>query len=127
MVTLLAADIHFVLLPRLKNWYHLPRESCECRVTNGSLDNRGATTLTWMMTSQNFTPVSTERSSKLERLFSHPLYNIRLPELGPDELLLQHKELRNYYKRKVSRWERYSTVFMLNNVACLLVGTHSDH
>jgi len=116
LVTLLAADIHFVLLPRLKSWYLLPRESCECRVTNGSLDNGGATT----STSQNFTPVSTERSSKLERLFGHPLYNIRLPELGPDELLLQREELRNYYKRKVSRWERYSTVFKLTIVACLL-------
>ncbi|KAG1933344.1 extracellular serine/threonine protein kinase FAM20C [Pimephales promelas] len=112
LVTLLAADIHFVLLPRLKSWYLLPRESCECRVTNGSLDNGGATTSTWMTTSQNFTPVSTERSSKLERLFGHPLYNIRLPELGPDELLLQREELRNYYKRKVSRWERLKKFYI---------------
>lgn len=109
LVTLLAADIHFVLLPRLKTWYHLPRESCACRVTNGSLENRGATTVPWT-TSQNFTVVSTERGSKLERLFRHPLYNIRLPELGPDERLLQEEELMNYCKRKVSRWERYSTV-----------------
>lgn len=109
LVTLLAADIHFVLLPRLKTWYHLPRESCACRVTNGSLENGGATTVPWT-TSQNFTVVSTERGSKLERLFRHPLYNIRLPELGPDERLLQEEELMNYCKRKVSRWERYSTV-----------------
>uniref|UniRef100_A0A672KYP1 FAM20A golgi associated secretory pathway pseudokinase n=1 Tax=Sinocyclocheilus grahami TaxID=75366 RepID=A0A672KYP1_SINGR len=111
LVTLLAADIHFVLLPRLKTWYHLPRESCACRVTNGSLENGGATTVPWT-TSQNFTVVSTERGSKLERLFRHPLYNIRLPELAPDERLLQEEELRNYCKRKVSRWERMKKFYI---------------
>ncbi|KAL0180279.1 hypothetical protein M9458_025721, partial [Cirrhinus mrigala] len=104
LVTLLAADIHFVLLPRLKTWYHLPRGSCACGVTNGSLENGGATSVSWT-TSQNFTTVSTERGSKLDRLFEHPLYNIHLPDLGPDERLLQEEELMTYYKRKVSRWE----------------------
>ncbi len=112
LVTLLAADIHFILLPRLRSWYHLPRESCSC--TNSSLE-----IVPWT-TSQNITAVSTERGSKLERLFRHRLYNIRLPELGPEERLLEEDELVNYCKRKVSRWERYSTV--LNNVTCLLGG-----
>ncbi|XP_026079011.1 pseudokinase FAM20A [Carassius auratus] len=112
LVTLLAADIHFVLLPRLKTWYHLPRESCACRVTNDSLENGGATTTVPWTTSQNFTVVSTERGSKLERLFRHPLYNIRLPELGPDERLLQEEELMNYCKKKVSRWERMKKFYM---------------
>ncbi|XP_051968274.1 pseudokinase FAM20A-like [Xyrauchen texanus] len=104
LVTLLAADIHFVLLPRLKSWYHLPRESCACRDANGTMGNGGTSTELWILI-QNSTLVSTEYGSKLDRLFRHPLYNVHPPELGPDELLLQHEELMSYYKRKVSRWE----------------------
>ncbi len=94
LVSLLVADIHFILLPRFRSWYHLPRDSCSC--TNSSLES-----VPWT-TSQNTTAVPT----KLERLF-----NIRVPELGPEERLLEEDELVNYCKRKVSRWERYSTVF----------------
>ncbi len=94
LVSLLAADIHFILLPRFRSWYHLPRDSCSC--TNSSLES-----VPWT-TSQNTTAVP----SKLERLF-----NIRVPELGPEERLLEEDELVKYCKRKVSRWERYSTVF----------------
>ncbi|XP_016113603.1 pseudokinase FAM20A-like, partial [Sinocyclocheilus grahami] len=105
LVTLLAADIHFILLPRLRTWYQLPRESCSC--TDSSLENGAAATVPWT-TSQNMT----ERGSKLERLFRHPLYNIRLPELGPEERLLQEDELMNYCKRKVSRWERLKKTYI---------------
>lgn len=105
LVTLLAADVHFVLIPRLKTWYHLSRESCACRGFNVSLGNRVPKTDLWLL-NQSSTLVSAEQDSKLERLFRHSLYNIRLPELGPDDMLLQHEELMNYYQRKVTRWER---------------------
>uniref|UniRef100_A0A671PCF6 Pseudokinase FAM20A-like n=1 Tax=Sinocyclocheilus anshuiensis TaxID=1608454 RepID=A0A671PCF6_9TELE len=105
LVTLLAADIHFILLPRLRTWYQLPRESCSC--TDSSLENGAAATVPWT-TSQNMT----EQGSKLEWLFRHPLYNIRLPELGPEERLLQEDELMNYCKRKVSRWERLKKIYI---------------
>nr|XP_005156044.1 pseudokinase FAM20A isoform X1 [Danio rerio] len=105
LVTLLAADLHFILLPRLKSWYFLPRESCSCGDSNGSVDAM------WMW-SQNWTAVSIEKGSKLERLFRHPLYNIRLPDLRADELLLERQELINYYQRKVSRWERMKKFYM---------------
>uniref|UniRef100_A0A673KH92 Pseudokinase FAM20A-like n=1 Tax=Sinocyclocheilus rhinocerous TaxID=307959 RepID=A0A673KH92_9TELE len=105
LVTLLAADIHFILLPRLRTCYQLPRESCSC--TDSSLENGAAATVPWT-TSQNMT----ERGSKLERLFRHPLYNIRLPELGPEERLLQEDELMNNCKRKVSRWERLKKIYI---------------
>uniref|UniRef100_A0A8C1IXY6 FAM20A golgi associated secretory pathway pseudokinase n=1 Tax=Cyprinus carpio TaxID=7962 RepID=A0A8C1IXY6_CYPCA len=104
LVTLLAADIHFILLPRFRAWCHLPRESCSC--PNSSLE-----TVPWT-TSQNLTAVSTEPGSKLERLFRHPLYNIRPPELGPEERLLQEDELMNYCRRKVSRWERLKKFYI---------------
>lgn len=105
LVTLLAADVHFVLIPRLKTWYHLSRESCACLGANVSLANRVSTTDPWLW-NQSSTLVPPEQGSKLERLFRHSLYNIHLPELGSDDLLLQKEELMSYYKRKVSRWER---------------------
>lgn len=105
LVTLLAADVHFVLIPRLKTWYHLSRDICTCRGDNVSLGNRVPTTDLWL-SNQSSTVVSAEQESKLERLFRHSLYNIRLPELGPDDLILQHEELMNYHKRKMTRWER---------------------
>lgn len=95
LVSLLVADIHFILLPRFRSWYHLPRDSCSC--TNSSLES-----VPWT-TSQNTTAVPT----KLERLF-----NIRVPELGPEERLLEEDELVNYCKRKVSRWERLKTFYI---------------
>lgn len=124
LVTLLVADIHFILIPRLKTWYHLPRESCTCMGANGSWANGVPVTDLWLV-NQTSTLVPTEQDSKLERLFRHPLYNIRLPNVGPDELLLQHDELMNYYKRKVSRWERLRKVYI--DAAAALNITIPDH
>ncbi|KAA0725471.1 Pseudokinase FAM20A [Triplophysa tibetana] len=111
LVTLLAADVHFVLIPRLKTWYHLSREICACRGDNVSLGNSVPTTDLWLL-NQSSTLVSAEQDSKLERLFRHSLYNIRLPELGPDDLILQHEELMNYHKRKMTRWERLKKFYI---------------
>ncbi|TRY88615.1 hypothetical protein DNTS_028836 [Danionella cerebrum] len=96
LLALLAADVHFFLLPRLRSWLLQPGGSCECTNANSSLEN--------------FTLVSTVQSSKLQRLFAHPLYNIHLPDLKPEEVLLEPKELMSYYQRKVSRWERSKKV-----------------
>ncbi|KAF0025262.1 hypothetical protein F2P81_022143 [Scophthalmus maximus] len=49
--------------------------------------------------------------SKLERLFAHPLYSIQTPALGPEERLVQAEQLMEYYRRKVSRWERHMKLF----------------
>lgn len=45
------------------------------------------------------------------RLFSHPLYNIQTPALGPEERLLQVEQLIDYYRRKVSHWERHMKLY----------------
>lgn len=47
------------------------------------------------------------------RLFSHPLYNIQTPALGPEERLLQVEQLIDYYRRKVSHWERHMKLYSL--------------
>ncbi|XP_072523850.1 pseudokinase FAM20A [Salminus brasiliensis] len=107
LTTVLAADVYFVLLPRLRTWYHLSRNGCTCQAVNGSVRSEGQVGHKWTP-STNFT----EQGSKLERLFGHPLFNIRLPELVPDERLLEEEELMGYYRRKVTRWERQQKLYI---------------
>lgn len=59
------------------------------------------------------------------RLFSHPLYNIQTPALGPEERLLQVEQLIDYYRRKVSHWERSvsGVVFHHSKIKILFVVT----
>ena len=100
LTTVLVADVYFVLLPRLRAWYHLSRNGCTCQGVNASFEYEGQTPPQWIIN------ITAEPESKLERLFSHPLYNIRTPELALEERLLEEEELMGYYRRKVSRWER---------------------
>ncbi|KAL7857289.1 hypothetical protein SRHO_G00161880 [Serrasalmus rhombeus] len=108
LTTVLVADVYFVLLPRLRDWYHLSRNGCTCQGVNFSIEYQGQTSQKWTSGSNT----TFEQESKLERLFSHPLYNIRLPELAPDERLLEEEELMGYYRRKVTRWERQQKLYV---------------
>ncbi|XP_066521953.1 pseudokinase FAM20A [Hoplias malabaricus] len=110
LTTVLAADVYFVLFPKLRAWYHLPRMSCTCLGFNISAEGRfyrGQISQKWTLTTK-----VPEQASKLEKLFAHPLYNIHLPELTPDERLLQEDELMSYYRRKVTRWERQQKLYI---------------
>ncbi|XP_063078006.1 pseudokinase FAM20A [Engraulis encrasicolus] len=98
----LAADIYFVLLPRLKEWYLLPRDRCAClgRHANANTNGNG----TWAANGTGMGPAA--GASRLARLFGHPLYNMRLPEMRGGEVLLEQADLMEYYRKKVARWER---------------------
>ncbi|KAJ8363672.1 hypothetical protein SKAU_G00125030 [Synaphobranchus kaupii] len=122
LAAVFSADVYFVLLPKLRDKY--PWDACTCpgNVTQGNGDAPR-----WLSNSSTVTrdsagalgvaavPVEKIWGSKLERLFAHPLYNIRSPDLGPEEVLLQPEELMSYYRRKVSRWERHQKFY--NEVA----------
>ncbi|KAI5609728.1 pseudokinase FAM20A isoform X1, partial [Silurus asotus] len=103
-IVLLTLDVYFVLLPRLRSWYDLSRVGCNC---NGSTEQVSQKTTK----TKSFSLISQEES-KLNRLFDHPLYNIRLPELTAEEKLLDEQELMDYYRRKVARWERQQKFFL---------------
>lgn len=121
LATVFSADVYFVLLPKLREKY--PGDECTCPSTGiANISQGGGTEVPqWTLNSSTVTrdslgvfgigkPVETGGkiwASKLEKLFAHPLYNIRSPDPGPDEVLLQSEELMGYYKRKVSRWERW--------------------
>lgn len=75
---------------------------CNCNGVNGSVGYTEQILHKKTLSSN----LASQKGSKLKRLFGHPLYNIRLPELTPDERLLEEEELMEYYRRKVSRWER---------------------
>ncbi|KAF4085435.1 hypothetical protein AMELA_G00118050 [Ameiurus melas] len=107
-IVILTVDIYFVLLPRLRAWYNYSRGGCNCNGLNASVGYTEQVlhkkTLSSYLVSQ--------KGSKLKRLFSHPLYNIHLPELTPDEILLEEEELMEYYRRKVTRWERQQKFYI---------------
>ncbi|XP_036395204.1 pseudokinase FAM20A [Megalops cyprinoides] len=131
LAAVFGADIYFVLLPKLREKYF--GDDCACSGAgsgNASQGDGGAPPRLSNSSApsgdieagQRVTPVPTGQDaggkkwgSKLERLFAHPLYNIRSPALGDEEVLLQPEELMNYYKRKVSRWERHQKYY--NEVA----------
>ncbi|MCJ8738234.1 hypothetical protein PDJAM_G00033270 [Pangasius djambal] len=107
-ITILTIDVYFVLLPRLRAWYDLSRGGCKCNGVNGSV---GYTEQAPHKKTLRSNLVS-QKESKLKRLFGHPLYNIHLPELTPDERLLEEEELMEYYRRKLTRWERQQKFYI---------------
>ncbi|XP_062234668.1 pseudokinase FAM20A isoform X1 [Platichthys flesus] len=125
LTAILSADLYFILLPKLRSVGS--GEFCSCGPDNLTLPVQGglATPRLYNWTSSSAlvlrTPADpTGGGSKMERLFAHPLYNIQTPVLGPEERLLQAEQLMDYYRRKVSRWERhmklYSEAAALNNI-----------
>lgn len=103
LIVILTADVYFVLLPRLRAWYDLSSGGCSCHGVNDSV-GYSEQVLHKKTPTSNF---ASQTGSKLKRLFGHPLYNIHLPELSPDERLLEEEELMEYYRRKVTRYQRW--------------------
>ncbi|KAG5854286.1 hypothetical protein ANANG_G00036200 [Anguilla anguilla] len=125
LAAVFSADVYFVLLPKLREKY--PWDRCTCPAAgvanislgdsevpqwppNSSTVTRGSAGGLWVTAVPMETGGKTW-GSKLEKLFAHPLYNIRSPDPGPEEVLVQPEELMGYYKRKVSRWERHQKFY----------------
>nr|XP_057917225.1 pseudokinase FAM20A [Doryrhamphus excisus] len=106
LTVIFSADIYFILLPKL----HRARRFCPCRHGNFSLSSHISS---WtFIPLQDTTPSEPDNGgSKLDRLFAHPLYNIQAPMPGPEERLLQVEQLMDYYRKKVSRWERHMKLY----------------
>ncbi|KAK3559811.1 hypothetical protein QTP86_020789 [Hemibagrus guttatus] len=107
-IVILMVDVYFVLLPRLRAWNNLSSGGCNCHGVNGSVGYPEQVPHKKTLSS-NFV---SQKGSKLKRLFGHPLYNIHLPELSPDERLLEEEELMEYYRRKVTRWQRQQKFYI---------------
>uniref|UniRef100_A0A3Q0QXH9 FAM20A golgi associated secretory pathway pseudokinase n=1 Tax=Amphilophus citrinellus TaxID=61819 RepID=A0A3Q0QXH9_AMPCI len=112
LTAIFSADLYFILLPKLRSKGLTSGHSCSCGTSNLTLPSQGglATPQLSNWTSAALLDGTTLEpaygGSKLVRLFSHPLYNIQTPVLGPEERLLQVEQLIDYYRRKVSHWER---------------------
>lgn len=109
LTAVFSADFYFILLPKLQS----RRRPCACAPTDGNLSlprlEGLATPRLSDWTLPGIVPPSEPAGggSKLERLFAHPLYNIQTPALRAEERLLQVEQLMEYYKKKVSHWERF--------------------
>ncbi|XP_070981603.1 pseudokinase FAM20A-like [Oncorhynchus clarkii lewisi] len=138
LTAIFTADLYFVLLPKLRQRQPGPGNgACLCpssRGTNFTLAGYSGLTIPWF---SNITSIDlqgkgvgatddpTDWGSKLGRLFAHPLYNIQTPELGLEERLMQSEELMEYYRRKVSRWERHMKLY--SEAAAALNVTMLEH
>lgn len=131
VAAIFSADLYFFLLPKLQSMGQGSEHLCSCGSDNFTLPRlRGlASPQLYNWTSvqpvEGATSEPADRSSKLERLFAHPLYGIQLPVLAPEERLMESEQLMEYYRRKVSRWERsVSDLFdsrFTNFFVCFLV------
>lgn len=110
LTAIFSADLYFILLPKLRSVGQGSGQFCSCGPNNLTLPRGLATpklsNWTYLPPLDVTAVEPTEGDSKLERLFAHPLYNIQTPALGTEERLLQPEQLMEYYRRKVSRWER---------------------
>ncbi|XP_029383256.1 pseudokinase FAM20A [Echeneis naucrates] len=117
LTAIFTADLYFILLPKLRSMGRGSRQFCLCGPNNLTLPGQeGLATpplSNWTSESPLVGAITdpTDGGSKLDRLFSHPLYNIQTPVLGPEERLLQAEQLMEYYRRKVSRWERHMKLY----------------
>ncbi|CAB1313163.1 unnamed protein product [Coregonus sp. 'balchen'] len=138
LTAIFAADLYFVLVPKLRHRQPGPADGgCLCpssRGTNFTLAGYSGLTTPWFSNTTSVdlqgkgvgaTDDSTDWGSKLGRLFAHPLYNIQTPELGLEERLMQSEELMEYYRRKVSRWERHMKLY--SKAAAALNMTMLEH
>ncbi|XP_029978204.1 pseudokinase FAM20A [Sphaeramia orbicularis] len=118
LTAVFSADLYFILLPKLRSISQGSGHSCSCGPHNLSLPRQGGLATPRL---SNWTSVPPEEGvilepadaggSKLERLFADPLYNIQIPVVGPEERLLQVEQLMEYYRKKVSRWERHMKIY----------------
>lgn len=103
LTTIFSADFYFILLPKLQRMGQRSQRFCTCGLGNLSLPRQSPPYVSVSLL-DGTTADPAEDGSRLERLFAHPLYNIQTPE--PDERLLQVEQLMEYYRKKMSRWER---------------------
>ncbi|KAM3859582.1 pseudokinase FAM20A [Diretmus argenteus] len=131
LTAIFSADLYFILLPKLWNMGQGSGESCPCILDNLTLPGHFGLATPWLSNGTFVSPLDgtapdpTDGGSKLGRLFAHPLYNIQTPVLGLEEKLLQAEQLMDYYRRKVSRWERHMKVY--NEVAAASNITVTEH
>ncbi|XP_034563063.1 pseudokinase FAM20A [Notolabrus celidotus] len=117
LTAIFSADLYFILLPKLRIIRQQSGHLCSCGHKNFTLPRHGGLASPQLSNWTSAPPLDIITSepddgiSKLERLFSHPLYNIQTPLLGPEERLLQAEHLMEYYRRKVSRWERHMKIY----------------
>lgn len=112
LAAVFAADLYFILLPKLQRVGQRSVRPCSCSPDNITLPQHGGVAtpqLSNWTSAQHRDGTGSEHvvtGSKLENLFSHALYSIQTPELAPEERLLATGQLMEYYKKKVARWER---------------------
>lgn len=112
LAAVFSADLYFILLPKLQRIGQRSMRPCSCSPDNITLPQHGGVAtpqLSNWTSSQQRGGTGSEHvgmGSKLENLFSHPLYSIQTPELAPEERLLGTGQLMEHYKKKVARWER---------------------
>lgn len=117
LTAVFSADLYFVLLPKLRSIGRRSGQSCSCGHDNLTLPGQGGLATPQLSNWTSTPPLDGAASepadggSKLGRLFAHPLYNIQTPALGPEERLLQAEQLMEYYRKKVSRWERHMKLY----------------
>ncbi|KAF3853397.1 hypothetical protein F7725_014085 [Dissostichus mawsoni] len=96
LTAIFSADLYFVLLPKLRSAGLGSGDFCPCGSDNFTLPRHGGLATpqlsNWTLYGTTFEPAD-DGGSKLERLFSHPLYNIETPVLGSEERLLQAEQL----------------------------------
>ncbi|KAM9426002.1 pseudokinase FAM20A [Pholidichthys leucotaenia] len=129
LAAIFSADFYFILLPKLRSIGRTPGHSCTCAPKNVTLPSHGGLATPSLSNGTSVplldgtTAEPDDGGSKLVKLFAHPLYNIQTPPLGPEERLVQAEQLIEYYKKKVSRWERhmklYSHVSALTNITVI--------
>ncbi|XP_044035705.1 pseudokinase FAM20A isoform X2 [Siniperca chuatsi] len=117
LTAIFSADLYFILLPKLRSVGQGSGHFCSCGHNNLTLPRHGGLATPQLSNWTSVPPLDgttsepTGGGSKLGRLFAHPLYNIQTPVLGPEERLLQAEQLMEYYRRKVSRWERHMKLY----------------
>ncbi|XP_010781492.1 pseudokinase FAM20A [Notothenia coriiceps] len=128
LTAIFSADLYFVLLPKLRSVGLGSGDFCPCGPDNFTLPRHGGLATpqlsNWSLYGTT-SEAADDGGSKLERLFSHPLYNIETPVLGSEERLLQAEQLMDYYRRKVARWERHMHLY--SEAAALSNTTVTEH
>ncbi|XP_049615368.1 pseudokinase FAM20A isoform X2 [Syngnathus scovelli] len=109
LIAIFSADLYFILLPKLRNIEGLG-QFCSCRRGNFSFHAQFSN-WTSVPLQDVYTSGLPNGGSKLDSLFAHPLYNIQNPTLEAEEKLLQVDLLMNYYRKKISRWERHMKLY----------------
>ncbi|XP_039991314.1 pseudokinase FAM20A isoform X2 [Xiphias gladius] len=91
LIAIFSADLYFILLPKLRSLGRGSRQFCSCGPNNLTLPGQGGLATPQL---SNWTSASP-----------------RIPAVGPEESLLQVEQLMEYYRRKVSRWERHMKLY----------------